>query len=199
MTIIRESHWRTIISRFLPRFHDFPVKDNYFKISTKVTKCRGKWISGFRETLGKEEMIGNSHCKQEISLKIHVLSVKFVWIFHFVSSIKKYKTASVNLKELQLHKDVTIFSRGLTHPSAPLWSVIWEARAFNLSNQQNLKHSCTSCVNTCSSRRYEARPGRKQTFFQKAYQDQIKHSSTLTQQLNIKNLFQENNRRCLQR
>lgn len=65
-------------------------------------------------------MIGASHCKQEISLKIHVLSVKFVWIFHFVSSIKKYKIVSVSLKELQPHKDVTTFFCGLTYPSIPL-------------------------------------------------------------------------------
>lgn len=50
--------------------------------------------------------------------------------FHFVSSIKKYKMVSVNLKELQLHKDVTIFFCGLTCPNTPLWSVIWKTQAF---------------------------------------------------------------------
>lgn len=36
-------------------------------------------------------------------------------------------------------------------------------------------------------------------FLPEAHQDQTKHLSTLTQQLNIKNLFQENNHRCVQR
>lgn len=68
-----------------------------------------------------------------------------------------------------------------------------------LSNQQSLKHNCILCVYTCSSQGYEVLAGGKQTSFQKAHQDQIKHSSTLTQQLNIKNLFQENTHRSVQR
>lgn len=62
----------------------------FFKISTKVSSCKGKWvcISRMRGKFGKREKLDASHCKQEIPLKSHVLWIKFAWIFHYLDIIK---------------------------------------------------------------------------------------------------------------